>query len=216
MFKIIVVDDHPLYRKGIKSTIHEGNTDIVVIGEAETGEELFKLLASSAPDLILLDINLPGISGVEIAFRLKKEYPAIKILAVSAENTAETVKAMVDAGIDGFISKRKSNMHDLTEAIHSIMSGLEYFGRDISAIIYDIFVNKKKTINPSNEFTDREKEIILASKEGLLIKEIADKLGISANTVNFHKKNIFLKLGINNTMEMVQYAMKNGIIRIEN
>jgi DNA-binding NarL/FixJ family response regulator len=214
MIKIIVVDDHPLFRKGIKSTFNEINHDIVVIGEAECGEELFKILSYSVPDLILLDINLPDISGVEIARRLNKEYPSIKILAVSAENTAETIKAMLDAGINGFISKRKSGTNELAEAIQSVMNGLEYFGRDISAIIYDVFISKKKTTTIPNEFTDREREIILACRDGLLSKEIAVRLGISINTVNTHKKNIFQKLGINNTMEMVQYALKNGIIRV--
>jgi DNA-binding NarL/FixJ family response regulator len=215
MIKIIVVDDHPLFRIGIKSIFKEGNNDIVVIGEAECGSELFKLLAYSVPDMILLDINLPDVSGVEIAYRLKKEYPAIKILAVSAENTAETVKAMLDAGINGFISKRKSGTAELAEAIHSVMNGLEYFGRDISAIMYDIFISKKKTTIIPSEFTDREREIMLACRDGLLSKEIAARLKISINTVNTHKKNILQKLGINNTMEMVQYALKNGIIRVE-
>jgi len=216
MIKVIVVDDHPLFRMGIKATFKEEYPDIVITGEADCGEKLFQLLGYSVPDIILLDINLPDMNGVEIAYRLKKEYPELKILAVSAENTSETVKAMIDAGIHGFISKRKGDTTELAEAIRSVMLGLEYFGRDISAIIYDIFIAKKKTNVVPNEFTDREREIILASKEGLLTKEIAAKLGISINTVNTHKKNIFQKLGINNTMEMVQYALKNGIIRIEN
>ncbi|MCL2312116.1 MAG: response regulator transcription factor [Firmicutes bacterium] len=214
MINVIVVDDHPLFRQGIKFTFNNMDSGIIVIGEAECGEELFKLLVSSVPDLVLLDINLPDISGVEIARRLRKDYPEIKILAISAENTAETIKAMLDVGINGFISKRKSGTEELAEAIHSVMNGLEYFGRDISAIIFDIFVAKKKTTIATNEFTDREKEIIIACKEGLLCKEIASRLGISINTVNTHKKNIFQKLGINNTMEMVQYALKNGIIRM--
>ena len=88
-------------------------------------------------------------------------------------------------------------------------------GKDISAIIYDVFVSKKKTAAPTHEFTDREKDIIKACKDGLLCKEIAIQLGISINTINTHKKNIFKKLGINNTVEMVQYALKHGIIRME-
>jgi DNA-binding NarL/FixJ family response regulator len=214
MIKVIVVDDHSLFRKGIKAIINEGDSGVVMIDEADCGEKLFQLLLSTTPDIVLLDIRLPDISGVEIAYRLKRDYPSIKILVVSAESSTETVKALIDAGIDGFISKQKCGDKELTEAIHSVMNGLEYFGRDVSAIIYDIFVSKKKQITPSNEFTDREKEIIIASKEGLLIKEIANRLSISVNTVNYHKKNIFLKLGINNTMEMVQYALKMGIIRV--
>ena len=215
MIKIIAVDDHPLFRKGIKAIINEINSELVVTGEADSGEELFNLLAGSIPDLILLDIILPGMNGVEIARRLKKDYPAVKILAISAEISEKTVKAMIDAEIDGFISKRKSGTNELIEAIDSVMNGLEYFDKDISSIIYDIFVSKKKTATVTNEFTEREKEIIIACRDGLLSKEIASRLGIATNTVNVHKKNIFRKLGINNTMEMVQYALKNGIIMID-
>jgi len=214
MIKVFVIDDHALFRMGIKSLLNEKNTGIVVTGEADCGEKFFRLLPSSDANLVLLDINLPDMSGVEIASRLKKEYPALKILAVSAENTAETIKALVDTGINGFISKQNSGSDELLEAIHSIMDDIEYFGRDIALIIYDIFVSKKKATTVGNEFSDREKEIILACKDGLLCKEVAAKLGISINTVNTHKKNIFLKLGINNTMEMVKYALEKGIIKI--
>jgi DNA-binding CsgD family transcriptional regulator len=92
---------------------------------------------------------------------------------------------------------------------------LEYFGRDIAAIIYGVYVLKKKTTTVTQEFTDREREIIALCGEGLMSKEIAARLGITANTVNTHKKNIFQKLGINTTVELVQYAMKYGIIRVE-
>ena len=216
MIKIIIVDDHPLFRRGIKATFNEMNSDIVVTGEADCGEALFRMLTCFVPDLILLDIILPDMNGVDIALQLRKKYPAVKILAISAENSAETVKAMIDAGINGFINKRKGGTSELAEAIHSVMNGLEYFDKDIAAIIYDIFVAKKNTTIITNEFTEREKEIILACKDGLLSKEIAIRLQISINTVNTHKKNIFQKLGIHNTMEMVQYALKNGIIRIDN
>jgi len=215
MIQVIVVDDHPLFRFGLKATIKNNYPDICVTGEADCGEALFRLVALSTADLVLLDINLPDINGVEIARRLRSNYPTVKILAVSAENTAETVKAMLEAGIDGFISKRQGDVDELAEAIRTVMSGLEYFGRDISAIIYEVFVAKKKTTVVTSEFTEREKEIILACRDGLVCKEIAEKLGISTHTVNAHKNKIFSKLGINNTMEMVQYALKKGIIRID-
>ena len=122
---------------------------------------------------------------------------------------------MLDAGIDGFISKQRGDADELADAIRSVMNGEEYFGRDIASIIYDVYVSKKKTTIITPEFTAREREIILLCRDGLMSKEIADRLGVSANTINTHKKNIFQKLGINNTMEMVQYAMKSGIICVE-
>jgi len=216
MIQVIVVDDHRLFRVGLKAAFESGNSDIHIAGEADSGEALFRLAALANADLVLLDINLPGISGIEIARRLRSEYPAIKILAISAENSAATVKAMLEAGIDGFISKQHGDANELAEAIRMIMSGVEYFGRDISAIMFDVYVSKKKTSAVTDEFTKREREIILLCRDGLMCKEIAARLGISISTVNTHKERIFAKLGINTTMEVVQYALKNGIIRIEN
>ena len=212
--RVIIVDDHTLFRMGLKTMLQSDDSKIEVVGEAECGTELFAVLKTTQADLILLDINLPDISGAEIARRLRGEYPDIKILAISAENSTKTVEDMLDAGINGFISKQKSDAHELSQAIQDVMQGLEYFGKDISTLIYYIYVAKKKTIEITPEFTEREKDIILLCSEGLLYKEIADRLGISFHTVNTHKKNIFLKLGINNTMEMVRYALKTGIIRI--
>ena len=216
MIRIIVVDDHRLFRMGLKAAIHADHPDILIVGEAECGEELFTFLPTTPVDVVLLDINLPDKHGAEIARSIRKEYPAIKILAVSGENSTDTIKAMLDAGIEGFISKQLGDVNELANAIQTVASGLEYYGRDIANIVFDVYVAKKKTVQVTNEFTEREREIILACRDGLLCKEIAEKMGISINTINTHKKRIFQKLGINTTIEMVQYALKCGIIRVEN
>jgi two-component system response regulator NreC len=216
LIQAIVVDDHGLFRIMLKATLDAHCPDIRIVAEAQDGAELFRLLAVTPADLILLDINLPGMSGVEIARRLHSDRPDIKILAISAENTAQTVESMIEAGINGFVSKQFSNIQELAQAIRTVVSGMDYFGRDIAAIIYELYVAKKKTTVVTSEFTEREREIILACRDGLLCKEIAEKMGISINTINTHKKRIFQKLGINTTIEMVQYALKCGIIRVEN
>ena len=210
--RVLLVDDHSLFRLLLRKAFEYEYPDIQIAGEAENGKDLFRILSGTTADLVLLDVNLPDIRGAEIAGRLRSEYPALKILAISAENTAETVKDMIEAGIDGFVSKQNGAIDELAKAIHTIMSGFEYFGRDIASVIYRIYVSKKKTAEVTKEFTGRERDIILLCRDGLQSKEIADRLNISFNTVNNHKKNIFQKLGINNTMEMVQYAMKKGII----
>ena len=215
MIDVILVDDHALFRLGVKGALTGRYPDIRVTGEADSGKALFHLLELIRADIILLDIVLPDMNGVEIARRLRKDYPEIKILAFSAENTEEVVRTLMDIGIDGFISKRQSSANEPAEAIRSIMNGLKYFGKDIAAIIYNIYVSKKKTAEVTPEFTEREKEIIYLCREGLQGKQIADRLNISPRTVDTHKNNIFKKLGINNTMEMVQYALKQGIISIE-
>ena len=214
MINALIVDDHALFRLGIKSAITSNHADIHVIGEADCGSALFRLLETVKPDIILLDIILPDTTGIEIAQRLKKEKPEIKILAISAENTSDVVRKMLDIGIEGFISKSKGNPDEIAEAIRAIMNGHEYYGDDISSIIYKIYISKKKTTVINNEFTEREKEIIELCRSGLFSKEIAARLNISPRTVDNHKSNIFKKLGINNTLEMVHYALKNGIISV--
>jgi DNA-binding NarL/FixJ family response regulator len=216
MIRIIVVDDHALFRRGIRAAFRYECTDIAIVAEAESGAELFDVLASTAADLVLLDINLPDIAGADIARRLRNDYPDMKILAVSAENTAETIGAMLEAGIDGFVSKQNGDTDELADAIRTVVSGMEYYGRDIAAIMFAVYVSKKKTIEVTQEFSEREREIILLCRDGLMVKEIAARLGVSVNTIMTHKKRIFQKLGINNTVEMVQYALKRGIIRIDN
>jgi len=214
--KVIVVDDHGLFRLMLKMIFQTDYPDICFVGEANCGKALFMLPSLADADLVLLDVNLPDISGVEVARRLRRDYPDLKILAISAENTAETVKEMIEAGIHGFISKQHGKTDEIAEAIHTVMSGLEYFGRDIASIIYEVYVSKKRTTVITPEFTVREREIITLCRDGLICKEIAVRLSISERTVNAHKEKIFQKLGINNTMEMVKYALKNKIIRIEN
>ena len=215
LIQAIVVDDHGLFRIMLKATLDAHCPDIRIVAEAQDGAELFRLLAVTPVDLILLDINLPGMSGVEIARRLRSDRPDVKILAISAENTAQTVESMIEVGINGFVSKQFSNIQELAQAIRTVVSGMDYFGRDIAAIIYELYVAKKKTTVVTSEFTEREREIIYLCRDGLICKEIADRLGITPRAVVAHKERIFSKLGINNTMEMVQYAVKNGIINIE-
>jgi DNA-binding NarL/FixJ family response regulator len=214
MINAFLVDDHELFRLGVKSAFEKNHPDIKIVGEAETGNEFFALLKINQADIVLLDIILPDTTGIDIASRLKKEYPEMKILAISAENSAEIVQKMLDIGIDGFITKRAGGVTELVKAIYSIMAGFEYYGKDISEIIHRIYLTKKRTEEVTNEFTKKEKQVIELCHEGLQAKEIAARLEISPRTVETHKTNIFLKLGIDSTFEMVQYAVKNGIIRV--
>ena len=215
MIHAIIVDDHELYRLGIRTAIEIRHPDITVVGEAASGAELFDLLKTTAADIVLLDIKMSEMNGVEIARRMKKDYPEIKILAVSSENSTETVQEMLEIGIEGFVSKAQGGADNIVEAVRIVMQGTVYFGRDISGIIHRIYVVKKKTTKVTAEFTEQEKKIIELCHEGLPGKLIADRLGISLRTVDKHKSNIFCKLGINNTLEMVRYALKKGIIQVE-
>jgi len=214
MITAILVEDHEIYRLGLKTAFQNNYPDIEIVAEAETGTEFFALLKVKTPDIVLLDIKLPDMSGVEIARRLKQENPNIKILVISTEDAEEIIKELVEIGINGFISKREGGVNAIVEAIRSIMRGLEFFGKDIANILYRVYVAKKKTTDGTVEFSDKEMEIIELCSKGLQSKQIADRLELSPRTIECHKTRIFHKLGINNTIEMVQYALKNGIIRV--
>jgi len=213
MIKIIIVDDHQVFRMALRVALSDCS-DLDILGEADSGEALFALLETMPCDLVLLDINLPNMNGVEVARRLRREYPAVKILIISCENTSDIVHSLLDLGVEGFISKQAGSVSEIVQAVRSIIHGCEYYGSDISSLIYQIYVSKKKSAKVTPEFTPREKEIIELCRDGLIAKEIAQKLNICLNTVNNHKQNIFHKLNINNTMEMVQYALKHKIIRL--
>ena len=208
--KIIMVEDHQLFRLGISTALKSQPEKYNVVGEASNAAEFFQIIETTDADIVLLDIHLPDQSGIEIARKLIQLRPAMKILVLSAENDAETISKLIETGINGFISKN-ATMKELFIAIDYIEEGAEYFGKDISKIIRDIKVAKK---DGKDQFTERENEIIALCSEGLTAKEIADRMYINVATVNTHKNNIFKKLGINNSVELVIYAMKNGIIKL--
>lgn len=208
--KLIIVDDHNLFRMGARLAL-DGKSEIGVTGEAASGEELFVLLKTQIPDIILLDILLPGISGIETARKLKQGYPEIKILMLSAENPAHVIEEVLEAGVEGYVTK-SATPEEIEEAIVSVANGLEFFGRDMAKIMFDVIHRQRKRVKQEVAFTDRETEIIRLCSEGLQSKEIADRLKISYHTVNFHKNNIFRKLDINNSVELAKYAIKEGII----
>jgi len=215
MIRVIIVDDHELFRLGIIKAIENRHPDLQVVGEAGTGEELFRLLDRVVVDIVLLDIDLPDISGVEVAKRLKNERPEIKILAISAEKSTSVLQETLDVGVEGFISKRYGGVDMFAEAVRSISCGFEYFGKDISDIIRRVYIAKKRSKEVTPEFSVVERQIIELCHEGLPAKLIADRLGIGTRSVENHKYAIFRKLGLNSTLEMVRYAITNKIIRIE-
>ena len=210
MINIIIVDAHTLFRIGIKSALQSECPEICVAGEAEDGISLLSLLETTQADMVLLDLLLPDMSGIAIAKRLRKQYPLLKILIISEENTTDAIIQLLNIGINGFISKQQATEKELAKAIYSIMDGIDHFGQDVASIIYSIYIAKKETTITTIEFTPREQEIIAMASNGLKSKEIARQLKISYRTVDTHKNNIFKKLGIKNTAELVQYAIRKN------
>ncbi len=212
--KIILVDDHQMFRDGVRSVLSdEENIDIV--GEVGAAEDLYELLILQKPDLIITDISLPGISGIEIAKYVSKNYPEVKILILSMHSNEEFITKALNAGANGYLPKDTS-MTELLEAINAIYKGDNYFNKNISDTILKSIINKSKNESSEQEaLTKREKEVITLVVDGLTNKEIAEKLFISIRTVDSHKNNIMQKLNLKSSVELVKYAIKNNLAKID-
>jgi len=216
--KVIIVDDHDTYRWGIRANIEMKHPDIVVVGEAKSAPDFFDLLETVATvDVVFLDIRFTdasGLSGIDVARRLRAERPEIKIIAISAEEASETITEMLTTGIEGFIKKSHSTVDTPAEAARSVMAGLQYYGRDMAEIISRVMLTKQKNAKDIPDFTEQQMQLLELCHEGLPAKLIADRMNISLKSVEYHKSKMFEKCGLNNTAELVRFALKNGIIRL--
>ncbi|MBQ6276803.1 MAG: response regulator transcription factor [Bacteroidales bacterium] len=207
--KIAIVDDHPLFLMGTRMAMMPFY-DLNLIRTFSSGKEFLESLPSFMPDVVLLDIIMPEMNGLQVTEKLRAEYQNIKILILSAETDEETILKAVEIGVNGFISKA-SQPNDIYNAIETIADGADYFGRDIAQILNEVAAGKKMQ---DDVFSPRELEIIRYCADGLMSKEIAEKLSISARTVEGHKLSIFRKMGISNTAELIKYSVKHGIVRL--
>ncbi len=221
--KIIIVDDHALFRIGERAVITEDLPDAQILAEYSSGEELLVHLQSGVlPDIVLLDIVLEGMTGVEVAKVLKEKYPDIKIIILSSEIEPALVVELLDIGINAYLSKL-SVKKDLVNAIRSVNKGNLFYGKNIAHIIYDSVAavenkKEKKTLwrrkEKKCELSDREEQIIRLFCDGFSMKEIAEKLSVSKRTIENHKSNIMKKMDFKTSVDIIKYAVKHGIIKL--
>jgi DNA-binding NarL/FixJ family response regulator len=208
---IIIVDDHLIFRQGLKSLITIENI-ANVIAEASNGIEFIGLLSSHRPDLVLMDIDMPQMNGIEATKRALELMPGLRIIAFTMFGDEEYYYKMIDLGVKGFILK-SSGIHELEKAIQDVMMGECYFSNELLRKIINNF--SRKNIQKPAEIaglTVREMEVLRQICLGLNNEEIAQKLFISPNTVKSHRSNLFEKTGCKNTPGMILFAMKNKII----
>lgn len=206
---IAILDDHELIRLGIRSALQGMPHQITI--DVANAEMFFDRLIDGTPcDLVLLDIGMPGTNGIEVAQRLRIEYPDIKIIVVSMETKEYTIIQLMHVGIDGFISKN-GPLQEVRAAVSSVEEGVPYYGHDLAVLVRNI-VDAKLDKKSSALLTKRELEIVEACCSGMMGKEIAEKYHISLRAVNSHKTNIFNKLGLSSSVEMVRFALEHGII----
>lgn len=213
IIKIILVDDHPLMRLGIKSSLSKYNDEINIVAEASNADEMFTILPNEEIDMVLLDVQMPGMLCEDAVLKLKSEYPNIKIIIISSACDNKLLYKLVENGINGFIPKM-ANVEDIKTAIQEVMLGFKYYGVDIARILKEVKNSMEISESVMSKLTHREKEIMQLCCDGLLSKEIASRLDISPRTVEMHKANIFKKLDINNTIELAKWAIEHGVVKI--
>lgn len=210
-YNLILADDHLLFRQGLKKII-EKNPNLKIVGEASTGSELLELLKEVTPDLILLDISMPPIPGLEVAKEIKKKHPKVKILVLTMHKNNEYLNYALSIGVDGYLLKEDAD-EELFTAIDTIRQNNVYISPLLSPQLKDLLLRKyreERTHLPSDPLTRREKEILRLIAEGKSSKEIGAMLAISSRTVEHHRANMMRKLGYRKIAELVRYAIEKG------
>jgi len=209
--RIIIAEDQGLIAYSLQSMLRT-DPGFEVTGIASNGEELLKMLEHTKPDVILMDIVMPRMNGIEVTRILDERMPWIRIVCLSMHQHPAYIKEMMKSGVKGFLSKN-CTIEELSEAIRLVHSGKPYFCPITSTIILNGFTNDPQAEqNGINQLTSREIEIIQMLSEGSTAREIADRLFISEKTVDRHKNNILKKLNVRNTAHLVRYAVESGIL----
>lgn len=209
MIKILIADDHPIIRHGLKQIISE-EEDMKVCGEAETGSKIFPLLKEKEIDILILDISLPDINGIEVLNKLKNIKSDVKTLILSAHPEDLYAIRCIQAGASGYINKISAT-EQLTVAIRKIINGGYYTSSSLSEKLISVFKNDKKKIL-HEDLSKREFEIMCLIGGGMSVKEIADKLFLSTPTVYTYRNRILEKMKMKNDKEIIQYCIIEGLI----
>ncbi len=207
--KVIIADDHPLVRHGIK-TVLEAYDEISLVGEAENGKELIEICEKLKPDIVLMDLVMPIIGGVEATSRLIERWPDIKVIVLTSFNDMELIKKSLKAGAVSYILKNISSAK-LVKTIKDVYSGKFVLSSKATRILLSELREKE---SKNITLTGREKEILILMVEGLSNKEIAKRLFLSNSTVQFHVSNILSKLGVSKRTEAVYHALKQKLVEL--
>lgn len=208
---ILLIDDHPVVRTGYRRLL-ESNSDMQVIGEAENGESGFQLWQQHTPDVIILDLNMPGICGFETIHRIIGHSPTARILVFSMLNNVTMVHHALKAGAMGFISKQ-SGIGEMINAVRQVSVGKTYIESELAQELAVYMSRKDAYENPFDQLTKREFQIVKLIVEGSSNTEIAEKISISPKTVSVHYLNLMKKLDLQNTTQLIRLAISHNIIK---
>ena len=211
--RVFLVDDHLILREGIRSLLGKV-PDIEIVGEADEGGEAVAKVEQLVPDVVLMDITMPGMSGLEATQQIKQKYPQVKVLILTIHETNQYLSQMLQAGASGYVVKTTATS-ELISAIRAVHQGDVYLYPSITRMLVEDYLHRVKTGEEKTSYeglTSREREILMYIAEDKKNKEIADLLGISVRTVQAHRTNLMDKLGAHDRTELVKYAINKGII----
>lgn len=212
-FEIVLADDHMMFRQGIKRIIEEAS-DLAISGEVADGLELLKILRKSRPDMVILDISMPSLRGIEATHEIKKLHPAVKVLILTMHKDKEHLCHAIAAGADGYLLKEDADT-ELFSAINTIRRGSIYISPLLSVQVADVLLERKNGDPiqlPSDPLSVREREVLRLIAEGKSSKDIAALLSISVRTIQHHRANIMKKLKSKKTADLIKYAIRRGYI----
>jgi len=212
--RVLIVDDHTLVRDGIRALLALV-ADVKVVGEAANGREALDKTKELAPDVVLMDLAMPIMSGLEATRRIRKKFPGTKVLALTQYEDREYIVPTIEAGARGFISKTAA-FTELASAIQSVHQGKSFLSPVAAAAVVEEYQQKTTEADkdPYRQLTDREREMLKLVAEGHTAREIADMLVITLRTVETHKTNLMNKLDIHNKADLIKYAIRKGIITV--
>jgi len=212
--RILIVDDHQIVRDGLKNYM-ESDLEIEIIGEAADGAEAYGKIYDLKPDVLLTDISMEGMNGIELSTKVRNDYPEIKVLVLSMLNEHQYIKSMLDVGVHGYLLKT-SGEEEIKKAITTVYSGETYYSNEVTQIVMQSMTkraNKKKVhFAESMPLTEREEEVLKLIVAQYSNPEIAEKLFISPRTVDAHKRNLLEKTGAKNVAGLVLYALDNDMV----
>lgn len=203
----MIADDHRVFIDGMKALLKEV-PGLEVVGDAENGEQLLKQVEACRPDVVLSDIQMPLMDGIEAAKEIGKRFPGVKVIALTMLNESMFIKKMLEAGACGYLIKT-INKDELVKAIRVVAAGEKYFSAEVGVQLMNHFSEKEKS--GPDLLTRREKEILLMISQGFTDKEIAEKIFLSPLTITTHRKNILSKLGLKNKVELTRFAIEHKL-----
>ena len=212
LIKIVLVDDHSLIRDAIRAHLSAENYQIVA--EASNSKEALAVIEENRPDIVFMDINMPGQDGIETTREIKKKFPEIEVIALSMLQESHYIRQMFEAGAKGYLLKNCSE-EDLKQAIEHVLEGKVYYSPEVSDSLIQGFVQPKQSISTGSvsvKLTNREKEVLSLIAQEFSNREIAEKLFISVRTVDAHRRNLLEKTGSKNAAGLTLFALKMGLI----